>query len=124
MTVRVTAYPAPALAGDAQDHVRHAQADDGIEDRRARGDCHGACDDGERDVCVDAGVVAVCSQGRAVEAAPGSAAYQRCEPTAREADRAGEGEDGQMARRGWMDEAQDRLVGGDARGDEDGRDDR
>ena len=60
--VRVSAYRAPALPGDAQDHDGHPQADDWIEEGCACCDGDGADDDGERDVCVDAGVIAVCDQ--------------------------------------------------------------
>ena len=38
VVVLVSAYRAPALAGDAQDHDGHPQPDEGIEDRCTRGD--------------------------------------------------------------------------------------
>jgi hypothetical protein len=38
VVVRVSAYRAPALAGDAQDHDGHLEANEGIEDRDASGD--------------------------------------------------------------------------------------
>src|SRR6267143_6435390 len=106
----MSAYRAPALAGDAEDHDGHAQADDGIEDRSASGYHYGAGDDGERDVCVDAGMIAVCDQRRAFQPPPCAAAYQRGEPVASEPDHSGEREGEQVAGRGGVYEAQDRLI--------------
>ena len=91
--VWVSAYRAPALEGDAQDHDGHAQADEWIEDRSTYGNGDGAGDHGERDVCVDAGVIAVCDQRGAVQVVPSAGANLRGEPVAREPDRAGERED-------------------------------
>ena len=96
-------------AGDAQDHGGHAQPDDGIEAKGAGGDRDGAGDHGERDVCVDAGMIAVRDQCGTVQSVPGACAYLGGEPVAGESDRAGEGEDEEMTGRGWVDQAQDRL---------------
>jgi hypothetical protein len=100
VAVWLSAYRAPALAGDAQDYDGHAQADERIEDWGAGGDGYGARDDGERDVCIDAGMVAVCDQRRTVQSMPGTGADQAGEPVAGEADRAGEGEGEQVSWRG------------------------
>ncbi len=70
MVVRVSAYRAPALAGDAQDHDGHPEADDGVEDRGAGSYCDGAGDYGERDVSVRAGVIAVRDQRGAFQSVP------------------------------------------------------
>src|SRR6185437_12248536 len=107
---RVYANGVAALEGDAQDHDGHAQADEGIEDRGPRRNGEGAGNDGERDVCVDAGMIAVCDQRGAVEPASGAAAYQRGKPVTGETDCSSEREREQVARRGGMDEAHDRLI--------------
>jgi hypothetical protein len=72
MVVWLFAYSTPALTGDAQDHGGHAEANDGIKDRGARGYRYRAGDNGERDVCVGASVVAVCDQRGAFQPAPGT----------------------------------------------------
>ena len=100
-----SAHRTPALTGDAQDHDGHPQADDRIENRCARGDRDGTGDHSERDVCVDAGVIAVRGQCGTIEAAPRAGAYLGGEPVAGEPDRSCECEDEQMAGRGWLDEA-------------------
>jgi hypothetical protein len=72
--ILLSSFSAPALAGDAQDHGGHGEADYGIEDPGARGYCDGAGDDGERDVCVGAGVIAVCDQRGAFQPVPSTGA--------------------------------------------------
>jgi hypothetical protein len=124
VSVWVSAYRVPALAGDAQDHDGHPEADEGIEDRCTRGDCESARDDRQRDICVDTGMIAVRDQCGTVQPVAGAAAYQRGEPVAGEPDCSRERECEQMAGRGWVNQAQDRLIRGNARGKEDRRHDR
>ena len=97
---RITSVIARPMSGSA---TADAERDDG-----------GAGDDGEGDVGVGAGVVAVGDEGGAVEAVAGAGADDGCEPVAGEADRSGGGERGEVVDVLGVDEAVDCLVAGDA----------
>jgi hypothetical protein len=119
----LSAHGAPGIPGDLEDHCRDRQADQRVRDRQAEGDEGSAGDDGEADVGVGTGVVAVGDQGWAVESAAGPGADLRGDPVAAEADQAGAGEGDQVSRRLRVDQPRDRLDPGDAGGGEDRRDD-
>ena len=90
----------------------------------AERDGDGAGDHGERDVGVGAGVIAVGDQRGAVEAAAGAGADLRGEPVAGEPDRPGGGERAEMVDGCGGSSRSIDSIPGDARGDEDRRDDR
>lgn len=69
-------------------------------------------------------MIAVCDQCRTVQPVTSAAAYQRRQPVAGESDDSGEREDQQVAGRGRVDQAHDRLIPSNARRDEDRRHDR
>ena len=112
-------HGAPRVPGDAQDHDGDREADQRVGDRDADRDHRGAGDHGERDICVCAGVRAVGDQRGAVEPAAGAGADDRGDPVAGEADRAGCAERAELVDVLGVEEAVDRLVAGDACGDED-----
>jgi len=62
--VVVAAHRAPRLPRDPQDHDGDGEADERIGDLEPGGQRRGGGDDGERDVGVGAGVVAVSDQRR------------------------------------------------------------
>ena len=97
--------------------------DQRIGDRDAEADDGRAGDDAERDEPVDAGVIPVGDERGTVEPAPGPQPHARRELVADEADQAGRGQHPQMGEVLRVQEPLDRLVQGDAGGDEDRRDD-
>src|SRR4051812_15392628 len=89
----VVAHSPPGGPGDLQDGDRDQDADDRVEDRHAGCDGGGGGDDGQRDVGVGPGVVAVGDQGGRVQALAGAAPDPGGGPVAQIADHPGGGED-------------------------------
>jgi hypothetical protein len=122
--VRVTGTDgAPSLKCDAQDQCRDGEADDGVGARdpdghRARGN-----DDAERHEPVNAGVLTVGDERRAVDAPPASQPHTSRELVSRETNHARERQRPEMIKMLGMNESPDRFDAGDRRGDEDRADD-
>ena len=93
----------PGVPGDLQDDEGDREADDRVGDLRAERDDDRAGDDAERDEAVDAGVVAVGDQRRAVEPATAAQPHLGGDLVAEEADHAGGGEHPEVREvLGWM----------------------
>jgi hypothetical protein len=86
----ISADGAPGLEGDPQDQGGDREADERVGDLDAEGDRSGGRDDSEGHESVDAGVMAVCGEGGALE--PGAAAQPDLgrDLVADEADQSGE----------------------------------
>jgi hypothetical protein len=125
MTVPVVAAAdgAPRVPGDLEDDGGDREADQRVGDGEAEGDRGGAGDDGEADVGVRAGVVAVGDEGGAVEATAGGGADAGGEGVAGPAEQAGGGEGDEVVDLLGVDQSPHRLDPGDAGGDEDRQDD-
>jgi hypothetical protein len=105
--------------GDLEDHKRDNEADDRIADRYAEGNDDRAGDDSEGDEAVRASVVAVGDQRRTGETTTCTKANLGGDLVPDEPNRAGGGERPEMSEVLGVEEALDRLVQGDAGGDED-----
>jgi hypothetical protein len=113
----------PRVPGDLEDDEGDGEADEWIGSGEAEGNEGGAGDDGEGDEAVDAGVVSVGDQRGAVEAPTGSEPDLGGDLVADEADDAHQGKYPWVGQRLVMQESLERLVEGDASGEEDDRHD-
>lgn len=124
MGVGVTvADRSPRLPGDPHDQRADAEADQRVGKLQPEGHRDRAGDDGEADVGIGFGVVAVSDQGGAVERAPGREADQRRQPVAGEAEQTGADQDGEVRDFLGVDQTPDRLDSGDGGRDKDDDDD-
>jgi hypothetical protein len=93
------------LPGDAQDHERDCEADERVGDLEAERDGGRGGDDGEGDVAVGTGVVAVGDERGAAELASGAQADLSGDLVADEPDGAGGGERGRESNEEGIDRA-------------------
>jgi hypothetical protein len=117
--VQAVAHRLPRAPRDAEDDECDRDADDGVGPLEAEGHERRAEDDCEGDEPVDARVVPVRHEGRAVETASGAEAHLRGDLVPEEADDAGNRDQPQMREIAWVEQPVDGLVQGDAGADED-----
>jgi len=113
----------PRLPGNAQDHDRDAESDDGVGPRESEGHNRRRGDDGQRDVCIGARVVAIGDEGGAVESVSCTRADYRRREVPEVSDDPCRRKRPQVGRGTRVDQTLDGLKPGNARADEDGRDD-
>ena len=116
-------HGSPGVPGDAQDDERDGEADQRIGGLKPESHDRCARDDGERDVGIRAGVVAVGDQRRAGESPAGAGADHRREPVPPESESAGDRERAEVFDVLRVDEAIDGLVAGHAGARKDGEHD-
>jgi hypothetical protein len=109
----------PRVPRDVEDDERDRKADDRIGDGHAESYDNGACEHAEADEAVNASVVAVCDESRAVESPPCSRPNLSRNLISDESDHSGRRQPPQVRQVVWIDEAQNRLDERDARADKD-----
>jgi hypothetical protein len=115
----VVADRSQRLPGDAQDERGHGESDRRVRSFEAECDDSSGGDDPQRDAAIDACVVSVCDECCAVEPPPGVNTNAGSEFIPEESDYARDCERDQEVKVAWVDQPIDRLVSGNARGDED-----